>query len=67
MAKWYGKKLKMKNLLDNPPESINFSREGTIEVRGVHPEPEVKTEEAGALMDPYEFGDTPGKLLRYEE
>ena len=76
MTSWFDKKKKMRNLLDNPPESLNFSyvEDEPIEIDSAQTNSqlfntteETKEQEGGILIDSYEFGDTPGKLVRYEQ
>ena len=65
----------MRNLLDNPPESLNFSyaEDDPIEADNnktdsafFNTTEEIKEEETGIQMTSYDFGDTPGSLMRYE-
>ena len=77
MSSWYSKKQKMRNLLDNPPESVeileecNISCTGVVpEERWIYPEQEVtettESIERSVMLNPEKFGDTPGKLIQFD-
>ena len=57
------KRKKMRQLLDNPPESIN--EDASHSDCSVSQATEIEEVKSNIVLDTSDFGDTPGKLLKY--